>query len=268
MEKLYTDRHCPLCQAYARHFVNNQYLPADAIRCYQTSEETLIDQNLTGYMEKIVYQDGQDKVYHGIDALIQIIGNKHPRLAGCLSVQPLYFLLSVLYNFISYNRHVITMPPYGKHQTHVTHPLYRSIFILFSAVFTSIILLNLWTPYSQYYNIHVPMGLEWIICFGQILWQATAITILSKTHFWSYLGNMSMVSLLGAIFLIPLLFFSETLIAMSPWCLPTGFSCVVMFMLVEHFRRCKRLNLVIWITLSWILFRFISLALILNLFVI
>jgi uncharacterized membrane protein YoaK (UPF0700 family) len=71
---------------------------------------------------------------------------------------------------------------------------------------------------------------------------------------------MSTVSMIGALLLLPILLILS-LINTSVYLLLILFFCVVGVMFLEHIRRCKLLDISLWMTVSWIAFRTAALGL-------
>ena len=177
----------------------------------------------------------------------------------------IYGFLKKLYNFISYNRKVI-YPAASDPALRKCHPSlslkYRWAYILLVALFTGIILNN--------FAWHINMGLrlehnwarEYYICFGQVIWQMLAIMLVAKEKTADYLGNMSTVSLIGGLLLLPVLGLNA-LFHFSPLVLILFFGAIVSFMLFEHIRRCKLLGISLTMTISWLLYRSVVLGLVL-----
>lgn len=102
---------------------------------------------------------------------------------------------------------------------------------------------------------------EYLICFGQIAWQFSVVALFDKSKGMEYLGNMSTVSFVGGLLLIPVLYL-ESQFNLGLYYLIPAFLAVVLFMFFEHIRRCKILKLPLGMTASWIAYRVFVLAII------
>jgi len=141
---------------------------------------------------------------------------------------------------------------------------YKWIYIICIAIFTGIVL----NKFTFYLNFQLgwehQREREFFISFGQIIWQMTAIYFLDKNKILAYLVNMSSVSLLGTLLLLPILLVNNY-VTFSLLGLIFSFGVIVSIMLFEHMRRCKLLNISISMTISWMIYRTTALAIILAL---
>ncbi|WP_344925684.1 hypothetical protein [Aquimarina addita] len=95
---------------------------------------------------------------------------------------------------------------------------------------------------------------EVFMCAGQILWQGTILFIFVRKKITTYLFQMITVSLIGSLALIPLLIVNEYFI-ISIKTNVLFFLFIVLFMITEHARRVKKLNLPFYLTISWVMYR-------------
>ncbi len=170
-----------------------------------------------------------------------------------------------MYRFISYNRKVIypAAPQPGlRNCTPPVHSTYRWLYILLVALFTGLVLNRYAALMTAEWGLVPSSWREYAVCFGQVLWQGAAILAVDPRKSLAYLGNMSTVSLGGAIVLLPLLLLS-TWMSVSPLVLLGYFALVVSCMLLEHLRRCRLLELSLAMTGSWVAFRTVVLGLML-----
>ena len=265
--KLLIDKDCPMCNLYGKCFTKIGWIEKNTIFPYQTIHDfyaTKIDMNRAKNEIALLDTTNSTTIY-GIDAMIEIASHDSVLLKRILRSKIVYILLQGLYSFISYNRKVI----YPTHQNEIgrscnpdLNKTWRWTYILFVAIFTGVVL-------NQYaFHINMTLGWEhnWIrelyICFGQIVWQMTAISFFHKNKTLEYLGNMSTVSMIGGILLLPILilnsFFPLSLIGLI-----IAFGLVVGIMLLKHIRRCKLLGVSLLMTGSWIMYRTVVLILVL-----
>jgi len=92
----------------------------------------------------------------------------------------------------------------------------------------------------------------------------TAIYFLDRSKTLVYLVNISTVSLLGGVLLLPILglniYYPFSIIGLI-----LSFGVIVIIMFFEHLRRCKRLGVSILMTASWVMFRTVALGIVLIL---
>lgn len=139
---------------------------------------------------------------------------------------------------------------------------HRSMYIISVALITGFIL----NHYVYLINTKLDLTHDWAreyyVCLGQIIWQYGAITLLAGKYQIKYLSNMSTVSLLGGILLLPMLLYTQYTTP-TAFLLIAYFAGVVTFMFFEHIRRCKLLSLPFAMTISWVAYRTVVLGLIL-----
>jgi len=267
--KLLIDKDCPMCCIYGKCFTKFGLIDEQTVAPYQIIENHYASQidMKRAKTEIALFDHNTATTTYGIDAMIKIVANGNSSITRFLHSRFIYAFLLRFYRFISYNRKVIypTAPEKGI-RTCVPElsRKYRWTYILFVAIFTGIIL-------NQYaFHVNTAFGLEhnWIreyyICFGQIIWQLGVIYIFKKEKALEYLGNMSTVSMIGGIILLPILWLNS-IFKIHVFGLLAAFMGVVGIMFFEHIRRCKLLGLPIWMTASWVTYRTFVLAIILFL---
>jgi predicted DCC family thiol-disulfide oxidoreductase YuxK len=256
------DKDCPLCNLYTGAFVKTNMLDKNGRLNFSdlnTSNYPCMD--VARSRDEIALINTQTgNITYGIDSLFKILSNAIPalRLPFCSNV--FRYAMRKLYSFVSYNRKVIAPAKEFELPGSCTPSFnlkYRWAYIIVSWIFTSIVLsrfavrLEPMIPSTNFFR-------EWLICGGQIVFQSIAIRFMRKERVIHYLGNMMTVSNIGALFLIPALWFPIT----NPTFFIIWFGAVVTFMLFEHFRRAKILGLSVWASVSWVLYRILVLALI------
>ena len=267
--KLLIDQDCPMCNLYGKCFTKIGWIDKNTLNPYQTIHDFYADQiDMERAKTEIALFDKETSTTHyGIDALIEIISQDNIFIKKLLKNKWVHPFLLRLYRFITYNRKVIYPTKKNNGTRDCTPDLnkkYRWFYIIFVAIFTGVIL----NRFAFY--LHAELGWEqsWLreffISFGQIIWQMVAISFLQKNKTLEYLGNMSTVSLIGGVLLLPVLFlhsyFNFTLSGLI-----FSFGAVVSIMLMEHIRRCKLLEISFLMTGSWVMFRAVALAVILAL---
>ena len=267
--KLLIDKDCPMCCIYGKCFTKFGLIDKQTVTPYQTIGENYASQidMEKAKTEIALFDSSTATTTYGIDAMIKIVTNGNSFLTKVLHSKFIYAFLLRLYRFISYNRKVIY--PTAKEKgvracvPEVSHK-YRWTYILWVAVITGIIL----NQYAFHINTAFELEHNWIrefyICFGQIAWQLGAIYFFRKEKALEYLGNMSTVSMIGGILLLPILWLNS-IFEFHVLGLLGGFMIVVGIMFFEHIRRCKLLGLPIWMTVSWVTYRTVVLGIILLL---
>jgi hypothetical protein len=164
---------------------------------------------------------------------------------------------------ISYNRRVIIPSPTAEHSYQIQPAFklhYRLLYLLLLVFVTGYVL----TAYVALLRGVLPTGntlREYLICGGQLVFQGVLVSLIAKAKTWDYLGNMMTISFGGAILLMPVLLLARVMQLSPVFC--TGyFMLVAGLMFVEHIRRTRLLGLSITLSLSWVAYRLLILALI------
>ena len=265
--KLLIDHDCPMCAAYGTIFTRLGMIDPHTVSPYQHTDEVLanrIDMK-RARSEIALYDETNYRTVYGIDAMIAIVAHRRPWLRRLLTAAPLYFVLRKFYFFVSYNRRVIypaKAKPGLRDCTPPTHAPYRWLYILLVAMGTGAVLNHYAYPIYTVWELPYDPWRECYLCFGQVVWQGVVIGGVSRKQALTYLGNMSTVSLIGAILLLPLLLVT-TFTTLSPWLMLAYFALVVGVMLLEHLRRCRLLSITYGMTVSWVAFRMTALSILL-----
>lgn len=144
---------------------------------------------------------------------------------------------------------------------HTTKITYYWIYIIIATLVSSITLFYLAKAIPEL----IPddnLTKETLMCSGQILWQGMILLVFIKKNVTRYLYQMITVSLLGSLALIPLIIWHEqTLLTLET---RVGFFFIVVFcMILDHFRRVKKLELPFYLTATWVLYRILWLPILL-----
>lgn len=258
------DNECPMCNLYSKGFTQCGMLDEEGREAFteiSAKNKSLVDFN-RAKNEIALVDHNKNEVVYGLDSLLLIIGNSFPLLEKIAKIQPLYWFFKRLYSFVSYNRKQII--PSAKSETGKAcvpdfNLKYRIAYITFVVLFSAYIL-NLFSG-KMIPDIKGNFGRELAVCLGQILWQTIFLRTYLKYKTWDYLGNMMTVSLIGTLLLIPALLTDFTAVFYLIY-----FGIVVLIMFLEHWRRCKILKLNALPTVSWIMFRITTLALIILMY--
>lgn len=261
------DSGCPLCNLYTAAFVKTKMLGVNGRKCFnEVSATDLSSVDRKRACDEIALVNVKDNtVLYGIDSLFAILQNSYPLLRPMFRFKPFRWLMKHFYAFISYNRKVIAPEKKFEQPQSCTpsfHLGYRCAYIIFSWLVTSAIL----TSYSTYFSAFVPANNNWrelLICGGQMLFQAVIVSVEKPERLMHYIGNMMTISLVGAMLLSPVIVLGNMGLFVSPVTFAVWFAMVVTWMLIEHMRRVKILSLPWTITLGWVVYRVIVLAVVL-----
>jgi hypothetical protein len=154
------DDNCPLCTWYSGLFVKCGFLNADARKPFSTlDDELLVKIDFDKSKNEIPLLDtSTHKVVYGIDALLEILGQKVPLIKTTGNFAPLKWVLKKIYKLVSFNRKVIVAKK-CRPSTIDCSPdynyLYRFIFMAVCLVFNTMMLYpfqnNLFSKLSYYH---------------------------------------------------------------------------------------------------------------------
>lgn len=267
-QTLLYDEDCPLCRVYTKGFISAGMLDKNGKKPYcqlNDEEQSFIDVKRAS--NEIALVDTKNKtVIYGIDSLLKVIGHSFPWIEKVGNFKPVKFFLRKLYSFISYNRKVIIpskINPKIKLQCIPDYSYkYRFKYIAFATIITTFTLFY----FSEMLTCLPKTNIlrELILALGQMFFQTLFLLHKDKKTIVNYLGNLITVSLMGSIFLMPILIVNSIYnlpeIIVVAW-----FGFTVLLMLLEHSRRVKMLELSFYLSITWVVYRIIALIIILNL---
>ena len=259
------DAECPMCKFYTKAFVATGMLDSDGRASYQQMPGSVCSfVDLQRAVNEIaLVNNSTGEVSYGVQSLFKIIGLSFPIFKPLFAFGPFVWLMSKVYAFISYNRRVIipacntgfsVQPAFKLH--------YRIAYLLLTWFCTGFIL----THYAPLLTGLVPLGnpyREYLICGGQIIFQAVAISLYARPKMWEYLGNVMTISFAGSLLLLPGMVAGK-LLDHSPLVFTAYFMVIAGLMFLEHIRRSKLLGLGIIMTCSWVIYRLLVLFIISN----
>ncbi len=256
---LFIDKNCPRCHVYGELFQRFRLTDPTVISYFQ--EITAEQKNKIDYerakSEIALIDQEKGEVTYGADSFLKILFHRIPWFITFLHFPPIYWLIQKVYCFVSFNRKVMAPPPNSGIACDCVprfHWGYRIAYLLVVALITGVILNKFSTVLLTHFEMDAPFWQEYVICFGQILWQGALLLWWSKEKTMDYLGNMSTVSLVGG-FGVYLVLGINAFIPIGIYGLLLGFGLVVSGMLWMHIRRSKSLGLPLLISLSWVFYR-------------
>lgn len=256
--KLLIDNECPMCRIYGGAFESFEYVEKGTCLPYQHATHLLgskIDSQ-RARNEIALYNAETGKVTYGVSALVTILENRFPYIGKAMQLKPLKVSMDYIYKFISQNRKVIA--PSANINSDCTPDLdlrYRLLYVTAVALLSCLVIFSFTDGINYQMGWNSSLTRELFVCFGQIIWQILFFGKILKERLWEYIGNLSTVSLIGTILLLPGFFFNTDIRVI--W-----FTLTVLLMTLEHLRRSKLLQIGLWPTVSWLAYRFIVLGLI------
>lgn len=260
------DVDCPMCSIYTNGFIQCNMLDKNGRKPFKSidnSEETYVD--IQRAKNEIALIDTKNKtVIYGIDSLLKVLGNSFPIIETIGKFKPIHFLLQKLYSFISYNRKVIAPSKLEKTDKECVPTFniqYRILYILFALFITASTLFQFsklipLVETTTFYR-------EALIAFGQLVFQAVFLWKKDIKTIVNYFGNIMTISLIGSLLLLPIIVVNS-FITVPTFITVSMFLGVISFMLFEHIRRVKLLELPEYLSATWVLYRVLVLVVILN----
>jgi predicted DCC family thiol-disulfide oxidoreductase YuxK len=254
------DQDCPMCRAYSAGFVKAGLLDQEGRMVYEhrtPAIDRLIDP-VRSRNEIALVNLADQRVLYGIDSLIEIVGHRFAFLKKVLTFAPVYWLLQKFYAFISYNRKVVAPAQVLNAPGSCTpdyNLFYRILFIIVASI-SSILLVHRYFENNIFFQ-PAFQGIAYEACWfaGQLALQTMLVALLKKDRVVEYMGHNAVVSLIGALLLLPAIWLSDTLNGISPYLYAGWLAAVVLFMLWQHQWRLKILGLPGILTFSWLAIR-------------
>jgi len=251
------DDDCPLCVAYTSAFVKTGLLTTEGRKSFTAvSPELLHSINWQRSINEIPLLDPATKqVWYGIDALLEILGQKCALIKTIGRVRPINWFLKKLYSFISYNRKVIVAAKTSPLKVDCTpsfHVFYRVLFLAIFLVVNTLMIL----PVHQHLLTQLPgyslslfqlLGLH----AGMVVLNCILALFLPKRTALEYLGQVNMLTLVTNLLLIPLVF-TDSYIQPGNW---VNYGYLILVSIVffhEFFRRMIFANMLdrYWMVLT------------------
>jgi len=243
------DDSCPLCAGYTGAFVKAGFIDAAGRKNFSTiTPELLCRINTEKCIDEIPVLDTETgQVWYGIDALLEILGQKIPAVKKIGTVKPVKWLLQKIYKFISFNRKVIVAPrkragnfdctphfniPYRllfifvflSFNTVMLFPLHQ--FVISNSLFGSTGLLQLQTAHACLVVINIVIAL-----------------LLKKQAGLEYLGQINMLALLAILLMLPLIAINKYTGLGNAGFNSFYLGALGLFLVAEYARRIKNIEL-------------------------
>lgn len=253
------DSECLMCSYYTEKFVRNGVLEQEGWVAYKDIENSLcslLDKKRARNEIALVNTKTQTVTY-GIESIFLLVGQMFPFLKPLFRLKFFRWTMKRVYSFISYNRKAIAPSRQFEGYNQCTPDFnlkYRLAYIFFTWMVVSVIL----NAYSKTLTGIIPQSnfiREFIICGGQVIYQAIAVAIIRKDRVVHYLGNMMTISFAGSLLLLPTLAVYKFFPTVSHFIMAAYFFLVVFLMFLEHIRRTRILEINWMATATWLHYR-------------
>jgi predicted DCC family thiol-disulfide oxidoreductase YuxK len=242
------DDDCPLCAAYTSAFVKGGLLTTEGRQSFTAvSPELLHNINWQRSVNEIPLLDPTTKqVWYGIDALLEILGQKCAAIKTIGGVKPINWFLKKLYRFISYNRKVIVAvktSPLKVDCTPSFNLFNRLLFLVIFLVLNTLLLLPVHTHiFSQLpgYSLSFTrlLGLHAIM----VVFNCSLALCLPKRTALEYLGQVNMLTIITHLLLAPLVI-TDAYIQPGNWVNYGYLLLAGIVIFLEYFRRMNFANM-------------------------
>lgn len=210
------DDSCPLCAAYTNAFIQTGLIEKENRKNFSNIEpewmevvDTKRSANEIPLIDTTTHQ-----VWYGIDALLEILGQKIPFIKVAGNIQPIKWMLYKMYRLVSYNRRVIVagkQAPGNYDCTPDFNIRYRILFMLICLCFTTGMLFPI-----QHYLLGAGIS---NLAVQQLLYAHFALATLNtfvalnlgQQKGIEYLGQVTMLSLIAVLLSLPVILINKYL---------------------------------------------------------
>lgn len=235
------DDNCPLCTWYTSLFVKYGWLPAEGRLPFSALDPAILKNiDFDRSRNEIPLLDNTSgKVKYGIDALLDILGERSGFIKTVGNIRPVKWCLKRLYRFISYNRKVIVAKKCGTGTIDCSPDMnyfYRFLFLFVFLAFNTVMLFPLHTiVFSRFKDSVVGLQVAHFLLVGV---NCTLAFRFSKNKAFEYLGQVNMLALATILLLIPLMII-RAWFDLPNWLLITYLGGLSVFIFKEYLRRME-----------------------------
>ncbi|HEY0678714.1 MAG TPA: DCC1-like thiol-disulfide oxidoreductase family protein [Chitinophagaceae bacterium] len=238
------DDACPFCAWYTSLFVRCKLLPPQGRVEFSGISNSLLSiidvERSKNEIPFIEVESG--KVWYGIDALLNILGQKFPFVQKTGNFPPVKWFLKHLYKFISYNRKVIIAKHCGNGKFNCAPDLnisYRLMFMIVFFIFNTLMLI----PIHQhvlgnvsFYELSLDELQKAHLLFAAV--NCALALFLQPLKAIEYLGQVNMLAVITVLLMTPLIFFNTFLLTNELFSL-AYLGAVTFIVMKEYFRRMR-----------------------------
>ncbi|OQP67709.1 hypothetical protein [Niastella populi] len=242
------DDACPLCVAYTSAFVKTGLLTAEGRKPFSdASPELLHCINWQRSKNEIpLFDPVSKKVWYGIDALLEILGQKCSLIKTIGRYKPVNWFLRKLYSFISYNRKVIVAARTSPQKIDCSPSFNLFYRVLFMLVFLAANTLMIYPVHKHLlsrmpgYSLSVEQLL--LLHIGMVAVNCMVASFMPKQTAIEYLGQVNMLTLVTNLLLIPLLI-TDAYMNLHNWVNYLYLGLLTLVIFTEYFRRMDYANI-------------------------
>ncbi|MBS3913491.1 MAG: DUF393 domain-containing protein [Bacteroidetes bacterium] len=261
--KIVYDADCPMCNWYTGQFVKHGFLEKEGREPYQNIgpyTKTQIDMD-RARNHIALWNKETGKVTYGYESLVEILSQRWQWIKTVATSKVVAPFISMLYDFISYNRKVIApSAPRGFLNCIPDRNIKMRVVFLVICMFAVEYTAGMY--FARYFSgvtryADLPFR-ESILFLSQLLFQGVLAWFWNRNMVWDYLGNVAFISVLGGMMMVGFYLVLQFLPIDTNTLqilVGAGLGAVVMFMFLEHNRRIKIGNFNKNLSYSWVIFR-------------
>lgn len=259
------DDACPMCAAYTKAFVSTNLLSKEGRQSFSNIDADWLSQIATIRCrhEIPLINTKSNTVLYGIDAMLEVLGNKFPLIKRIGTCKPVHFFLKKLYKLISYNRRVITAS--AAHSTRFDcrpdfNFRYRVLLLCIGFCFNTLML------FPTYHHVFVrsvfngaSLGGLQMAHFALVSFNVLLSTKLSRNKAIDFLGQINLIGMIYSLLMLPLIWLNW--LFLIPHLVNTVLLFTVFFLMINEYRRrmkyadvCRDVFIVISDAVSAVLF--------------
>ncbi len=205
------DDNCPFCTWYSNLFVKYGFLDREGRKDFSSLSPSLLERIDMGKSRNEIplLDKSTGKVQYGIDALLELLGQKYPLIKRTGKLAPVNWFLRKLYKLVSFNRKLIVARKCREGAIDCSPDVnyfYRLAFMTICLVFNTLALFPLHhsvlTKLSYY---HLSITELQLAHFGLVFINCLLSLSFTKEKATGYLGQVNILALMTVILLLPLL---------------------------------------------------------------
>jgi predicted DCC family thiol-disulfide oxidoreductase YuxK len=258
------DRDCPLCHWYTSTFIKYKMLDENGRIAFQEIDEmdypSIDFYKATNKIALLNRENGE--VVYGVDSLTKVLNYNFPFIGFFMKLKPVYWFFDQLYNFISFNRKIVI--PISCSNSSSCNPtrnwFWRSAFMVFCCLVVNVLVGHYFQQHLANYFKGNPIYGDTIYFMVQCVFQYFMCLLFNEKNVYDYLGHVSFVSFLGALFLAfcgqilnSIHYFNINIAMLQPFC----YGLVFAWMFMEHRRRILTARMDWRLSYTWLLVRLI-----------
>ncbi|HEX7906277.1 MAG TPA: hypothetical protein VF487_20525 [Chitinophagaceae bacterium] len=204
------DDNCPLCSWYSSLFTRYGFLPPDGRVAFSILDpELLVRIDVDKSRNEIPLLDTiTGEVVYGIDALLEILGQRFTVIKTIGHIKPVNRVLKKLYKLISFNRKVIVAKKCSPGAIDCAPDMnyfYRILFMLLFLVFNTVMLYPLHNSLLSRVSFFT-VSINELLAAHFFLFGINCLLSLNlkKQKSIEYLGQVNMLALIGILLLLPI----------------------------------------------------------------